>query len=119
MSNEQRVIKLEPYGPADTGMEEMQLDQADFQSAAFMLAAWILTTTSSGPTTVSGISTKINSSGPPNLLMSAAFIVFSSGTTGQVEKSIVGQPCYWSKPAEPILCKYSIGVMSIVQKLGY
>ncbi len=32
MSNEQRVIKLEPYGPADTGMEAMQLDQADFQS---------------------------------------------------------------------------------------
>ncbi len=32
MSNEQRVIKLEPYGPADSGMEAMQLDQADFQS---------------------------------------------------------------------------------------
>jgi len=32
MSNEQRVIRLEAYGPADTGMAEMQLDPADFQS---------------------------------------------------------------------------------------
>ena len=32
MSNEQKVIRLEPYGPADTGMEEMQLDPAGFQS---------------------------------------------------------------------------------------
>ncbi len=32
MSNEQRVIRLEACGPADTGMAEMQLDPADFQS---------------------------------------------------------------------------------------
>ena len=32
MSNEPSVIRLEPNGPADTGLEEMQLDPADFQS---------------------------------------------------------------------------------------
>lgn len=32
MSNEQRVIRLETCGPAGTGMAEMQLDPADFQS---------------------------------------------------------------------------------------
>ena len=32
MSNEFRIIRLEPNGPAGTGMEQMQLDAADFQS---------------------------------------------------------------------------------------
>ncbi len=32
MSNNKRVIRLEPNGPADTGMPAMELDQADFQS---------------------------------------------------------------------------------------
>ncbi len=32
MSNDNKVIRLEPHGPADTGMAEMQLDPADFQS---------------------------------------------------------------------------------------
>jgi len=32
MSNKPSVIRLEPYGPADAGMEQMQLNAADFQS---------------------------------------------------------------------------------------
>jgi len=32
MSTEKKVIRLEPHGPAGTGMAEMQLDAADFQS---------------------------------------------------------------------------------------
>jgi uncharacterized cupin superfamily protein len=32
MSNEKRVIRFEPKGPADTGMPAMELEQADFQS---------------------------------------------------------------------------------------
>jgi len=32
MSNKPKIIRLEPHGPADTGMAEMQLDPADFQS---------------------------------------------------------------------------------------
>jgi len=32
MSNKPKVIRLEPYGPDVTGMAEMQLDPADFQS---------------------------------------------------------------------------------------
>ncbi len=32
MSSEKKVIRLEPLGPADTGLAKMQLDAADFQS---------------------------------------------------------------------------------------
>jgi uncharacterized cupin superfamily protein len=32
MSNKPSVIRLEAYGPAEVGMEQMQLDTADFQS---------------------------------------------------------------------------------------
>ena len=32
MSNNQRVIRLEPGGPVDTGLDEMQLDPTSFQS---------------------------------------------------------------------------------------
>ena len=32
MNNEKKVIRLEPAGPADTGLSAMELDQADFQS---------------------------------------------------------------------------------------
>lgn len=32
MSTEKRVIRLEPNGPADSGLVKMELDQADFQS---------------------------------------------------------------------------------------
>ena len=32
MSNKPGVIRLEPNGPANVGMEQMQLDAADFQS---------------------------------------------------------------------------------------
>ncbi len=32
MSTEKRVIRLEPHGPAGTGLEKMELDAADFQS---------------------------------------------------------------------------------------
>lgn len=32
MSVEKKIIRLEPHGPADTGMSEVQLERADFQS---------------------------------------------------------------------------------------
>ena len=32
MSDELKVIRLESFGPSASGMDEMQLDAADFQS---------------------------------------------------------------------------------------
>jgi len=32
MNIEKRLIRLEPHGPADEGLSEMQLDPGDFQS---------------------------------------------------------------------------------------
>ena len=41
MSNYRKVIRLEPNGPVDIGMAEMQLDPGDFQSEPISDIVWV------------------------------------------------------------------------------